>query len=107
MNVTAVGSVALIPIVVLIEKPVPDALSVAGSTWLVGVNDHDAVAVNPFDVAEFVPSLAMNVSETDPGDAQIVSAQLMFPCAVDPDPHPVVPPEKITLPEFVAAIVTE
>ena len=67
------------------------------------VNDHDGLATNPFVVvAVFVPSVARNVSDTTPSDAQIVIAQLRFPSTVEVHPEA---PEKMTFPEFVAEIV--
>jgi hypothetical protein len=46
VNVTAPGMVAAIAIGWLATKPVPVTVSVWGSVPLVGVNDHDGVAVN-------------------------------------------------------------
>ena len=82
VNVTAAGFVAAtVGLASLAANPVPVPLSVAGSVPLVGVNDHNALAVN-VDVVVTVATVKEN--GVPPGAAQIwIAHELRFPVPAD------------------------
>ena len=62
VNVTADGTVAtIVGLASFAVKPVPVAVSVCGSVWLVGVNDQEGSTVNIADAWFPLPSVAVTV----------------------------------------------